>query len=81
MLREPEIQPVLDPTDYCIETIAHKYYGRIIYQDDVVINFKVPESKFVKILKVNIKRVTIHHPENNQHDFQWGKTARLQLQR
>jgi len=76
-IEEPRIQAALDPTDYCIETIDHKYNGKIIYQDDVVINFKVPQSKFVKILKKNIRRITIHHEENGQ-DFQWNRPTRLQ---
>jgi len=49
-----------DPTLYQIETNSHAYCGYIIFQDDRMIKFRTTALKPVKILKVNIIRVTCY---------------------
>lgn len=51
---------IQDTTLYRIETDPHEYEGSIIYQNDAVIKIKKrADFKPVKILKLNIKRITI----------------------
>ena len=50
---------IMDPTTYQIETISHTYCGRIQYQDDVYIKLITDKPRVVKILKENIKQITI----------------------
>lgn len=59
----PEILPVEDTTTYLIETEVGKYCGKIIYQNDVVIKLKIAKPNAVKILKANIKHITIAHTD------------------
>lgn len=67
-----------DSTIYLVETIARKYCGRIIYQDDVVIKLKMAKPKVVKILKSNIEQITVVRSEVADQYFQWHH-ARLQM--
>ncbi len=48
-----------DPTLYQIDTNNHTYSGYIIFQDNMMIKFRTTALKPVKILKVNIVRVSI----------------------
>jgi F420-dependent methylenetetrahydromethanopterin dehydrogenase len=48
-----------DPTLYTIETNSNTYCGYIIFQDDTMIKFRTEMLKPVKILKVNIRQITI----------------------
>ena len=68
----PGIHPPMDPTIYRIETMARKYCGRIVYQDDVVIKLKIAKPKPVKILKSNIERITIVKSAVADQYFQWN---------
>lgn len=52
-------ETLADPTVYCIETVQRMYYGRIVFQDDVQLKLQTEDSKAVKILKENIKRVQV----------------------
>lgn len=52
-------EPLIDPTDYIIVTHRQTYCGKIISQNDVIIKFKTQELKPVKILKRNIKQISI----------------------
>lgn len=60
-----------DNTVYQIETSVGKYCGRIIYQDDVCMRLRCAKSKPVKILKVNIARITIVKSETVEQYQQW----------
>jgi hypothetical protein len=48
-----------DPTLYQIKTNQHEYAGKILFQDNMIIKLKVDEMKVVKILKENIRKITI----------------------
>ena len=48
-----------DPTLYHVKTHQHEYAGKILFQDSVLIKLKINEEKVVKILKENIKKITI----------------------
>ena len=58
VLNTPKVL-IEDPSLYEIETAMKKYCGKIIYQDDVVIKFRLVNLKPVKILKANINRIEI----------------------
>jgi len=50
----------VDSTLYIVKTLPHEYIGRIVYQDDTVIKFKKEAgTRLVKILKSNIKSITV----------------------
>jgi hypothetical protein len=51
--------PPLDPTVYRIETLARTYCGQIIFQDDMQMKLKLVNHRPVKVLKHNIKCVSI----------------------
>ena len=59
VLNAPKVLIEQDPSLYEIETAMKKYCGKIIYQDDVVIKFRLVNLKPVKILKANINRIEI----------------------
>jgi hypothetical protein len=71
--KEKEVPPPVDPTVYRIETATHKYCGRIVYQDDMVMKIKISKPKAIKILKANIERITRVESEVVQQYFQWHK--------
>jgi|GEM_PF-1654071 len=48
-----------DSTLYQVESASHIYCGRIQYQDDVFIKLVTEKPRVVKILKENIRRITI----------------------
>lgn len=48
-----------DPTFYQVETNQHEYAGKILFQDSMVIKLKINDIKVVKILKENIRKITI----------------------
>jgi hypothetical protein len=48
-----------DPTLYLISTHRQSYCGNIIYQDDHMIKFRTEALKPVKIMKSNIRQITI----------------------
>jgi hypothetical protein len=50
---------LLDPTEYLIVTQRQTYCGKIIFQDDIIIKFRTEDLKPVKILKWNIKQISI----------------------
>lgn len=50
---------ILDPTLYHVETASHIYCGHIQYQDDMFIKLQTEKPRIVKILKENIRRITI----------------------
>lgn len=54
---------LMDSTVYLIETHRQTYCGVIIVQDDVMIKFRTEDLKPVKILKKNIKQVSILRQE------------------
>jgi hypothetical protein len=54
----PPHSALVDPTFYRINTGSHEYEGRILYQNDVVINFNIGH-KVVKILKTNIVKIHV----------------------
>lgn len=62
---------VEDPTIYQVETSFHKYCGRIIYQDEVMIQLKSFKPKAIKILKANINKITVVKTESAQQYYQW----------
>jgi hypothetical protein len=49
-----------DPTLYQVITNQHQYAGKILFQDGVIIKLKIDEMKVVKILKENIRKISIH---------------------
>lgn len=49
-----------DPTLYQVTTNQHEYAGKILFQDGVIIKLKIDEMKVVKILKENIRKISIH---------------------
>ncbi len=55
----PETVHTADPTVYRIETTRGEHSGRIVYQDDMIINLQSLELKQIKILKSNVQRVSI----------------------
>ena len=57
--RENLSKELVDPTVYVIETNLNTYCGIIIYQDDTMIKFRTSDLKPVKILKKNVKQVSI----------------------
>lgn len=58
--QEPEDKRLFDSTVYLITTERQSYCGHIIFQDDKVIKFRTENLKPVKILKENIRQVSIH---------------------
>jgi|APTNR8051073442_1049403.scaffolds.fasta_scaffold00001_456 hypothetical protein len=59
---KPEIpinNQVQDPTNYLIVTHRQAYCGKIVFQDDTIIKFRTEELKPIKILKMNIKQISI----------------------
>ena len=62
-----------DPTVYLVETDGRKYCGKIIYQDGTVIRLQTARPKLVKILKMNIERITIVRNEAAQQYYQWQR--------
>jgi hypothetical protein len=50
---------VQDPTNYLIVTQRKTYCGKIIFQDETMIKFRTEELKPIKILKRNIKQISI----------------------
>jgi hypothetical protein len=68
---QPSIALPQDNTVYCIETIQAKYFGRIIYQDDVTIRLRCSKSKPVKILKENIQKISTVKNETVTQYQQW----------
>jgi hypothetical protein len=56
-------EKLMDPTVYLIETHRQTYCGVIIVQNDVMIKFRTEDLKPVKILKKNIKQVSIVQQE------------------
>lgn len=57
--------PVIeDPTFYQIKTNQHEYAGKILFQDSMMIKLKINDMKVVKILKENIKKITIQKEAN-----------------
>ncbi|MBX2964568.1 MAG: hypothetical protein KF845_00380 [Cyclobacteriaceae bacterium] len=58
--RHNDSPPVLnDPTLYSIETAQRVYKGHIIFQDDIQLKLQTENNKPVKILKENIRRVSV----------------------
>lgn len=55
----PDIKPMNDSTLYRIETQSNLYHGRIIHQDGKVIMLVNDAGKSVKILKENVKNISI----------------------
>jgi hypothetical protein len=55
---EPEMPLLADPTLYSVVTNKGAYTGKIVYQNDMVINLDC-DGKRVKILKTNISRISI----------------------
>jgi len=60
-LKEPDAR-LFDSTVYLITTERQTYCGHIILQNDKVIKFRTENLKPVKILKENIRQVSIHKP-------------------
>lgn len=54
-----EFEGLTDPTLYLISTHRQSYCGNIIFQDDHIIKFRTQSLKPVKILKSNIRQITI----------------------
>lgn len=59
LFRSEPVSVVMDPTVYEIVTVNQTHKGRIVHQDEVVINLQSLEKKSIKILKQNIKQVII----------------------
>ncbi|MFN7260484.1 MAG: hypothetical protein ACK5TU_11335 [Cyclobacteriaceae bacterium] len=51
--------PMEDHALYQIITLSHNYCGHIVHQDEVMIKLQSKEGKPVKILKENIKHISI----------------------
>ena len=56
---KPEASVPEDPTLYQVITNQHQYAGRILFQDAVIIKLKIGDMKVVKILKENIRKISI----------------------
>jgi hypothetical protein len=54
-----EDRKLFDSTVYLITTQRQSYCGHIIFQDNTVIKFRTDDLKPVKILKENIKSLSI----------------------
>jgi hypothetical protein len=52
-------KPMEDHTLYQIITNSHNYCGCIVHQNEVMIKLQSKEGKPVKILKENIKHISI----------------------
>lgn len=59
----PSEKAMDDTTLYKIETATNLYNGRIMYQDSSAIVLMTTAGKSVKILKENVKRITIEKTE------------------
>lgn len=57
--KKPVRNQVQDSTNYLIVTQRQTYCGKIIFQDDTMIKFRTLELKPIKILKSNIKQISI----------------------
>lgn len=57
--KEAISEKLIDPTDYIIITQRQTYCGKIISQNDIMIKFRTVELKPIKILKRNIKQISI----------------------
>jgi hypothetical protein len=57
--RQQTLAPIGDSTLYRVQTRTNTYCGRIMHQDEVVIRFQSNEGKPVKILKENIRNISI----------------------
>jgi hypothetical protein len=77
---EQQTQTVADPTLYSVVTNKGAYTGKIVYQNDMVINFDC-DGKRVKILKTNISRISIVRiaPRINQSTLGQTVFTRLSL--
>lgn len=53
-----------DTTLYKIETQTNQYHGRIVNQDNVAIILLTNQGKSVKILKENVRSITIDKNKN-----------------
>ena len=58
---QPTLQEnmIVDSTLYHVETTSHIYCGKIHYQDNMCIKLQTEKPRIVKILKENIKQITI----------------------
>lgn len=50
---------LIDPTVYVVITHRQTYCGQIIFQDDTMMKFRTSNLKPVKILKSNIREISI----------------------
>jgi hypothetical protein len=72
--RKVAVAAVEDPTVYQIETTTRKYCGKIIYQDNVIIQLKIAKPKAVKILKANIEKIAMVQNESALQYYQRQNT-------
>jgi hypothetical protein len=77
----PEVALPQDSSIYKIETSNGKYCGRIIYQDDVTLRLACSKSKPVKILKINILKISQVKSEVVSQYQAWFDTQRSGLSR
>ncbi len=57
--RAPVATGIADPTHYEVQTLNNTYRGLIVTQDNMVMQLRTHDGKPVKILKENIKKISI----------------------